>query len=64
MTYVPGRSEMAKAAKVIRVPELRGGIARWAGKCVACGEWNTMIEEADGRRRLGAAVSQGARGRG
>ena len=25
-----------------------GAVAsRWAGKCAACGEWNTMIEEAD-----------------
>ena len=38
---------MVKAAKSQFVCQSCGAVAsRWAGKCVACGEWNTMIEEA------------------
>jgi DNA repair protein RadA/Sms len=38
---------MVKTAKSQFVCQSCGAVAsRWAGKCVACGEWNTMIEEA------------------
>jgi DNA repair protein RadA/Sms len=38
---------VVKAAKSQFVCQSCGAVAsRWAGKCVACGEWNTMIEEA------------------
>ncbi|MBV8990150.1 MAG: DNA repair protein RadA [Solirubrobacterales bacterium] len=33
---------------------------RWAGRCAACGEWNTLVEEARPRRR--AAGGAGRRG--
>jgi len=38
---------MVKTARSQFVCQSCGAVAsRWAGKCVACGEWNTMIEEA------------------
>jgi DNA repair protein RadA/Sms len=36
---------------------------RWQGKCDACGEWNTIIEEAAALGVGGAAVRKGATGR-
>ncbi len=36
---------------------------RWQGKCEACGEWNTIIEEAAALGVGGAAVRRGAAGR-
>lgn len=35
---------------------------RWQGRCEACGEWNSVIEEAAGGSRV-AAASTGVRGR-
>ena len=34
----------------LRLPELRRVTQRWQGKCEACGEWNTIVEEAVARR--------------
>ena len=34
----------------VRLPELRGGGPRWAGKCAACGEWNTHRSRRPTRR--------------
>ncbi len=36
---------------------------RWQGKCEACGEWNTIIEEAAALGVGGAAARRGAAGR-
>ena len=36
---------------------------RWQGKCDACGEWNTIIEEAAALGVGGAALRKGASGR-
>ncbi|HWV81959.1 MAG TPA: DNA repair protein RadA [Hyphomicrobiaceae bacterium] len=37
---------MAKAAKTSFVCQACGAVSsRWAGKCAACGEWNTIVEE-------------------
>src|SRR6185437_10460241 len=30
-----------------------GASARWVGKCEACGEWNTLVEEGDGNGGVG-----------
>ena len=39
---------MAKTARSTFVCQNCGAVApRWAGKCAACGEWNTLVEEAD-----------------
>ena len=34
-----------------------GAVApRWSGKCEACGEWNTLVEESEGSG-IGGAIS-------
>src|SRR5690349_12840101 len=34
--------------------------ARWQGKCEACGEWNSMVEEGDGLAGLGGVAGRPA----
>ena len=43
--------------RVFRCSECGGVGPRWAGRCPACEEWNTLVEELDGppARRLGPA---------
>src|SRR5258706_716415 len=42
------RSGMAKPAKSTFVCQSCGAVAsRWVGKCAACGDWNTLVEETD-----------------
>ena len=55
---------MAKAAREhVRVPELRRSVApRWTGKCAACGEWNTIVEEAQAAA-AGHGLGQSSKGR-
>ena len=36
--------------------------ARWQGKCEACGEWNSMVEEGDGLAGLGGVAATSVRG--
>ena len=36
---------------------------RWQGKCEACGEWNTLMEEGETAAPLGAAGRRGSKGR-
>ena len=36
---------MARARTVYRCTECGAEHARWAGRCDACGEWNTLVEE-------------------
>src|SRR5258708_824268 len=56
---------MAKAAKSQFVCQNCGAVSpRWAGKCVACGEWNTLIEEADVAAAPGSGLARSSRGRG
>ena len=55
---------MVKAAKSQFVCQNCGAVAsRWAGKCVACGEWNTMIEEADAAAPPGSGLARASKGR-
>jgi DNA repair protein RadA/Sms len=50
---------MAKASRTSFVCQACGAVApRWAGKCAACGEWNTIVEEA-GVAALAAAPGSG-----
>ncbi len=37
--------------------------ARWSGKCAACGEWNTLVEETDAGPPPGSGISVRAKGR-
>ena len=55
---------MAKTAKSQFVCQSCGAVAsRWAGKCVACGEWNTMIEEAAALAAPGSGLVRSSKGR-
>ena len=50
---------MVKAAKSQFVCQSCGAVAaRWAGKCVACGEWNTLVEEADVAAAPGSGLAR------
>ena len=45
---------MAKPSKSTFVCQNCGAVSpRWAGKCPSCGEWNTLVEEADAGRAAG-----------
>ncbi|MBQ6830599.1 MAG: DNA repair protein RadA [Clostridia bacterium] len=53
---------MAKTKTVYVCTECGSQYARWAGKCTACGEWNTIVEEvvtpsAGGATKRAAAVT-------
>ena len=55
---------MARPAKSQFVCQNCGAVApRWAGKCEACGEWNTMIEEADVAATPGSGLTRSSKGR-
>jgi DNA repair protein RadA/Sms len=55
---------MAKAQRASYVCQSCGGVAtRWVGKCPACGEWNTLVEETDAGPPPGSGISRSTRGR-
>jgi DNA repair protein RadA/Sms len=55
---------MAKPAKTQFVCQNCGAVSpRWAGKCAACGEWNTLIEEADVAAAPGSGLTRASKGR-
>lgn len=55
---------MAKAAKTQYVCQACGATApRWAGKCADCGEWNTLVEEANVAAAPGSGLTRASRGR-
>ena len=55
---------MARPAKSQFVCQNCGAVApRWAGKCAACGEWNTLIEEADVAAAPGSGLTRSSKGR-
>ncbi len=55
---------MAKPAKSQFVCQSCGAVAsRWAGKCVACGEWNSLIEETDVAAAPGSGLARTTKGR-
>ena len=39
---------MAKLRLVYRCTECTGSFPKWAGKCVACGAWNSLVEDVEG----------------
>ena len=48
---------MARARTVYRCAQCGAEAAKWAGRCAACGEWNTLVEE------VVAAAARGTRPR-
>ena len=55
---------MAKAAKSAYVCQNCGAAsARWAGKCGACGEWNSLVEETDAGPPPGSGITRQSKGR-
>ncbi len=55
---------MARPAKSQFVCQACGAVsARWAGKCASCGEWNSIIEEADTSPPPGSGLTKASKGR-
>lgn len=55
---------MAKASKSVYVCQACGATAsRWAGRCSACEEWNTLVEETDAGPPPGSGITQKTKGR-
>ncbi len=55
---------MAKAPKIQFVCQTCGGAQpRWVGKCPACGDWNTLLEEAEAIAVPGSGLSKASKGR-
>lgn len=55
---------MAKPARASFVCQNCGATAtRWAGKCIACGDWNTLVEETDAAPAPGSGLDRASRGR-
>ena len=55
---------MAKTARSSFVCQNCGAVAsRWMGKCASCGEWNSIVEEADSTPMPGSGMSKSAKGR-
>ena len=49
---------MAKLKSVYRCSECGAESSKWAGRCEACGEWNTLVEEPAQSRTSGMAASE------
>lgn len=55
---------MTKTAKALYVCQNCGSSSsRWAGKCPACGEWNTLVEETDAGPPPGSGITRETKGR-
>ncbi len=55
---------MAKPARASFVCQNCGGVSqRWVGKCPACGEWNTLVEETAAAPPPGSGMTRQSRGR-
>jgi DNA repair protein RadA/Sms len=55
---------MAKAARSLFVCQNCGAVApRWTGKGAACGEWNTIVEEAQAAAVPGTGLAKSSKGR-
>jgi DNA repair protein RadA/Sms len=55
---------VARTARSQFVCQNCGAVApRWVGKCAACGEWNTLVEEADATPPPGSGLAKASKGR-
>lgn len=50
---------MARARTVYRCAQCGADAAKWAGRCPACGEWNTLVEEIAAPRQRSAIRQRG-----
>ncbi|NBP54738.1 MAG: DNA repair protein RadA, partial [Actinobacteria bacterium] len=50
---------MAKLRLVYRCTECTGSFPKWAGKCVACGAWNSLVEDVEGPEPQLASLAVG-----
>ncbi|QGG96477.1 DNA repair protein RadA [Actinomarinicola tropica] len=48
---------MARSRTVFRCTECGGAAPQWAGRCPACGEWNTLVEEVEAPSAPAARVA-------
>jgi DNA repair protein RadA/Sms len=53
---------VAKAKSVYRCSECGAESAKWTGRCEACGEWNTLVEEPVAQRTVGSASERRLKG--
>src|SRR6476659_3835573 len=54
---------MAKPSRSLYVCQACGATSsRWAGKCAACSEWNTIVEETDAGPPPGSGVTRQSKG--
>jgi DNA repair protein RadA/Sms len=53
---------VAKAKSVYRCSECGAESAKWTGRCEACGEWNTLVEEPVARRSIASASERRLKG--
>ena len=55
---------MAKPSRNIYVCHACGATStKWQGKCAACGEWNSLVEETDAGPAPGSGIARGSKGR-
>ena len=47
---------MARTKTLFRCTECGSTEPKWAGRCVGCEAWGTLVEEVDGPAGLGGAV--------
>jgi DNA repair protein RadA/Sms len=50
---------MAKLRLVYRCTECTGSFPKWAGKCVSCGAWNSLVEDVEGPEPQFASLAVG-----
>ena len=50
---------MAKLRLVYRCTECTGSFPKWSGKCVACGAWNSLVEDVEGPEPQLASLAVG-----
>ena len=50
---------MAKLRLVYRCTECTGTFPKWSGKCVACGAWNSLVEDVEGPEPQLASLAVG-----
>ncbi|MAB12589.1 DNA repair protein RadA, partial [Parvibaculum sp.] len=55
---------MARPQRIFVCQSCGAVAARWQGRCEACGEWNTIVEETSDNTGIGSGPQKAARGKG